>query len=109
MNKYFIELFDGFREEEHWLIGDMIIRVGEQGLSFYYWSETLSEKEKDFVIDLVHKVDTEFYSGIVADSGWTELAVFAEIMVYYTVYDSEFSVLMPNIGLFYAEAVKSLC
>lgn len=108
MNQYFKELFDDFREEEHYLIGDMIIRVGEKGLSFYSWSKALSEKEKDFVIDLVHKVDTEFYGGLVEEDGWTELAVFAEIMVYYTVYDAEFSVLMPNIGLFYAEAVKSL-
>lgn len=108
MNKYFEELFDGFREEEHYLIGDMIISVGEKGLSFYSWSKALSEREKDFVIDLVHKVDTEFYGGLVEDDGWTELAIFAEIMVYYTAYDSELSVLMPNIGLFYAEAVNSI-
>lgn len=108
MNRYFKELFDGFCKEEHNLIGNMIIRVGDTGLTFYSWSVTLSEIEKDFVTNLAHKVDTELYGGLIEEDGWTEFTVFAEIMIYYTAYDSEFGVLMPNIGLFYAEAVKSL-
>lgn len=108
MNRYFKELFDGFCEEEQDLIGNMIIRVGDTGLSFYSWSETLSEKEKDFVMNLAHKVDMELYGGLIEEDDWTEFAVFAEIMIYYTVYDTDLGILMPNVGLFYAEAVKSV-
>lgn len=103
-----MKLFDGFCEEEHNLIGDMIFRVGNTELSFYSWSATLSAIEKDFVVNLAHKVDMELYDGIIEEDGWTEFAVFAEIMIYYTAYDTELGILMPSVGLFYAEAVKSV-
>lgn len=108
MNRYFKELFDGFCEEEHWYISDMIQRIGNNDLSFYAWSETMSAKERCFVSSLANKVDTEYFGGQIDDDCWSELAIFAEIMIYYTVYDIELGWAMPEIGLCYAEAVNSI-
>ena len=80
MNRYFKELFDGFCEEEQDLIGNMIIRVGDTGLSFYSWSETLSEKEKGFVMNLAHKVDVELYGGLIEEDDDAVLRMYRDIV-----------------------------
>ena len=108
MNQYFKELFDGFREEEHWYISDMISRIGNKDLSFFSWSETMSKEERSFAYSLADKVDTEYYGGLINDDCWSNLAIFVEIMIYYIVYDDNCSWAMPNIGLCYAQAVNSV-
>lgn len=114
MNRYFKELFDDrLPIEEHYLISDMICRIGNKHLSSRSWRESMSEEEREFVYKLTQITDRECFGTWIESADDEEkedtvFAEFAEIMIYYTVYDIELSWAMPSIGLLYADALNAI-
>ena len=105
MNRYFEALFANFDEEEDVLMGEMIILIGRNDMSFDFWRESLSEEERDFAVTLARRVDDEYYH-LLEDNCENELNLFVEIMLYYVTYDAELGCELPAIGMLYGEAMR---